>query len=1297
MPYNKTAILSTREEARGGRILGQVCSVPNGKIDKVSLFLEPSFLAPEGLTLLVSLYDVDSNSLPTGSPLAQASISTTEITTRRFYNFAVSATTGQRVAVTLAVPDGDASNFVGWRYVQTSAVSEPLLITNNSGVTWVADMSRKFAYIAYSQIPDVITYEDSSASLAQTAKIQAGTPKSSIDDSTNSFGDPTLTRAVVDGSNIVISFGDFVVSMVVDMSGSMTWNDRKGLRLQFMKAYIDDMEAILPSSSQALYSIVKFNSRRIGRMRLLLQSGASGSSVAGVRIVRKSGALPVTGPTDGVVIFEGLAEEILDAGLVSSTQYQYGAFSFDDAGNFSEAMISSSIPQSTTVKPIGVAGFNGEEEVVENSGFDIGKRMITLSWSHPQTDDITLQYDKIYLVRREDRPPESPADGTVLISGATSSDSAWDSPYHDFDTPFVPAGSPKDHSDYPVAGLTYYYAMFTENSLGTRCLLPNAGKGAVKVSEADRFWEKSEPPFDDPVTYGFDDTPPSPPTTPVATIGDEELSFSWAPSAARYVVYYKPDEYPKQVDVDGRPSYDGDVVFDGSAASFVHRGLDNGQPHFYVIVAFDSVANMSTGIPFAARPAAGGSDTISPASVRGFEAEPYNSTTNRLSWVLPLSDATTFEGWFGDSVQAICNVAFADSDPRTTSATLEFIEASRSATTIMPDNTTLTLTEAPDKRISPTTTSIPITSGDQTQQVDITGAITPSLAMNFGSVSQNDTTTISSTFEASPLLSVVSNLEEVSIQFHGLLSVKDSAGKLITGVKTGDVDVKLKNPFSISIKNEPAQFVNRPKWNPTCNDTDSPKRTLDKIPGVYAGTGNGFALVVEASFRDLPLETGINLTLRIIDKITSLPSSVVTLPNTNSNGEATFATAQETDEVLDRSGQPTGETQNVTRVRAELPPQASPGDYVVEVTGAYRGYSRTVTMDVHYETPLNIDLDLSPFVADGINVAEQKAFVYYGDPTSTSKVPVQDLTITDWKLSPLDAISKKNLRKRPFYSKDGVPGTGVRAYAKGGTAKNVFFGPSVDIGPETSEEETLQEQSSCVVGQEIYEVAVTAKAGGFSRTDFGFITLSPGPEAGPELNRIFLRKVSAFNKDIVFSDGIEESTWEVLADPTTDGVLSDKSSGIFFHDSVTALGGLVPQLDEGKVVTLTAKLFRGDTDARIYIRTDLTGPEGRPWYAKATITNGRALFHLRLNTKVSGEVVKPPGFGSDKPGTNIVYGDSTNIGWSASPLIFSLSAYVPVEVGGNPVTFYGGGGDLELHTPPCFLSFNEPLSLGTEG
>ena len=284
----------------------------------------------------------------------------------------------------------------------------------------------------------------------------------------------------------------------------------------------------------------------------------------------------------------------------------------------------------------------------------------------------------------------------------------------------------------------------------------------------------------------------------------------------------------------------------------------------------------------------------------------------------------------------------------------------------------------------------------------------------------------------------------------------------------------------------------------------------------------------------------------------------------------------------------------------------------------------------------------------------------------------------------------------------GIVGTGIKSATKGGTAKEVFFGPGSDIGI-VSDDPVLQSQydqkreiSSCITEGELYVISATAKVSGMTATGYGLVRLTGQTESqdGKQLSRIFLRKVDGFNTDTIYADGTEESEWEVVAKPENDGSTGSPASGAYFRERITALGGLVPSMDDGKIVTLSANVFSGTPEGqRIMVSTNLTGTEGRSGYAKARIENGVARFKLRLNSIVAGKVKEIPLAGESGSGGNLIYGSTDSVSWESSALIYSLTVYTILEVNGKQVTFYGGGSSLFDHTPPCYLSFTEPLSL----
>jgi hypothetical protein len=1241
MPFVKTTILSTREVAIGSRRLGQVVAVPNGRLDKVSLYLEPevsSAAVAESAMVIVEAYATDGFGLPSGAPLAQDSKRLADVGLNGFSNFRLEADVPTTAIITLRMDGGDADNLIAWRYTTASSGGE-LLVSLDAGATWSQDSTRKFAYVTYSAVADVVDTYD------QSALVQASEPKSVVDDTEAEFSLATLERAAVEGDTVVVDFGDMIITLVVDQSGSMTWNDRDGVRFDFLKAYIDDLESILPAGASARYSIVKFRSRRIGTMTLLAQSGEDvGAALQGVRIVRNQLGPPLDLFTAGnVTIFEGLAEQFVDRNLDPGTKYYYAAFTFDSNGNFSDQRINSATTESNPAFPDGVAGFSVAEEIVLSGEDDIGIRNARARWAHPAG----FSYDKITLIRRSDRFADSPEDlvptgnSEVLLNEAT--------------------GLPTQFLDTGLAtGQEYFYSIFTHFG-DQKCLFPNARKKSIKMSVAPRDWETQEPPNDVPPPL-FDDVPPAPPTGILVAESPGELMLEWdlpGDDAVRWKIFHHELRFPRPKTLEaGVQDYDGKLVYEGASRKFIHRSLENGQPNFYVIVAIDATNNHSVGAEAQGRPSATSTDDIAPPPVSSFASEPIDSTTNVVAWKLEGLRPTSIAVFFGDTARFVASVSFADTEGAAVSSTFEIVEVTRSV-----------------------------------QMIDGFDEVDPEEVIRLASMSSNSASIISSTATTNPVAGFLNNVKSASITVMARLRVvKKSTGELLHEVRTTPLAVTFQNPLEVSISNDPAQNVSFRGIKPTCTIEEGPSEVVTVLPGVYVGTGASFNAALEVKFRGVAPVDDVVLRVRILDATTGRPSTTVKLPETRNDGVAILTTRVATDEVVDRSGQPTGDAVSRSLIGISLPAQDVPGKYVLEVSASHRGFSRIVTQDVAYQPSLNVDVEASSFVPNGVDIAEQKAFVYFGDPLGpqNEKRPVPDGTVTDWsaRLIGGDALGKA----RPFFSRDGVPGTGVKAATKGGLARNVFFGPGTDV------EES--ERLSCTEG-EMWLISAAAKVAGQTASGSAVVELLP-TDPLDEYDRILLRvadggqSVDGPTSGIlaateIFSDGEMEATFEVVAKPEEDGDPDDIRSGRYFRNRILAVQGRVPSLEDGRIINGYLRIkFRGGglSTSNMLVRTNLTGPGGTTGRARAMVENGRALFHVRCNSRVSGPVPEVP-LGDEI--NNEVY-DTDFLVFRPSPTILSLVVFTVVEVGGKPTVFSGGGFNIERCTPTSFISLREPLA-----
>jgi hypothetical protein len=112
----------------------------------------------------------------------------------------------------------------------------------------------------------------------------------------------------------------------------------------------------------------------------------------------------------------------------------------------------------------------------------------------------------------------------------------------------------------------------------------------------------------------------------------------------------------------------------------------------------------------------------------------------------------------------------------------------------------------------------------------------------------------------------------------------------------------------------------------------------------------------------------------------------------------------------------------------------------------------------------------------------------------------------------------------------------------------------------------------------------------------------------------------------------------------------------------------------------------------VLVKTNVV-PAGQHGWAKARIEDGRALFTLSCNARVTGKVLVEPEAGT---GSNPVY-DAATLNWEKSPSVFSLRASIVLEVNGRPVVFSGGGSSISDSTPPAYLSLQEPLEPAASG
>lgn len=180
----------------------------------------------------------------------------------------------------------------------------------------------------------------------------------SLDD----FNEGVHFRTGANASNsLQLELEDRLLTILLDESGSMTWNDNSGDRYIYLQRLLTKLDATYPGVINT--NIIGFGGSLTRTNLFLAQSDAdflanedqdietllkttfqdSVFDFAGVRVVRRTDRFP-THPADGVVVAEGIIEAVKDENLVEGQRYYYGIWSFNKNTHFSRGQFISGVP-----------------------------------------------------------------------------------------------------------------------------------------------------------------------------------------------------------------------------------------------------------------------------------------------------------------------------------------------------------------------------------------------------------------------------------------------------------------------------------------------------------------------------------------------------------------------------------------------------------------------------------------------------------------------------------------------------------------------------------------------------------------------------------------------------------------------------------------------------------------------------------------------------------------------------------------------------------------------------------------
>jgi hypothetical protein len=316
---------------------------------------------------------------------------------------------------------------------------------------------------------------------------------------------------------------------------------------------------------------------------------------AGVRILRKEGGYPAN-PTDGTMVYDGLAGSCVDTGLTNGTTYYYAAFSYDEVPNYSAGATVTATPVAENV-----AETVGYTTVFSSISTVANRRAVPVVTSEAGTIESISIYHQggtghailaVYADAAGRPRSQLGVTDSTLINGTEG----WQT---------IALQNPVEVS----AGQTIWLAWVFENDPGMRWT-----EGAPGRAISKKTWSGGMPNnfgasltevnaiYSIYATYSTADViPPGSVSGLTATSGDAQVALSWTnpddADLAGVRILRKEGSYP------AGPT-DGIMVYDGLAGSCVDTGLTNGTTYCYTAFSYDEVPNYSAGATVTGTPVA---------------------------------------------------------------------------------------------------------------------------------------------------------------------------------------------------------------------------------------------------------------------------------------------------------------------------------------------------------------------------------------------------------------------------------------------------------------------------------------------------------------------------------------------------------------------------------------------------------------------------------------------------------------------------------------------------------------------
>jgi len=913
--------------------------------------------------------------------------------------------------------------------------------------------------------------------------------------------------------------------------------------------------------------------------------------------------------------------------------------------------------------------FGADQEHITRQDQDNSDRLFVLRYEVP--NDFNYSGGEVRIIRKTQKYPSHENDGDIVVAETAT------------------VGEHFITDSFPVVfGETYFYRIFSKNFIGNYSYLTDSPLAKIKIPEASDY-----------LISTLDDLSPDLLTVSglSTTPGNRKIWIEWLNPTledrfALVKVYYADDGFP--VIEDGEVS-SGELIFSGTLneESYVHRNINNAEGAFYTVVVTDRFGRISNTANVSEIPSNSVDESSIPLlDVENVHYEVANNQALTIKWDNPIEFTADIEGFFDDTI--LVYAALTD----------EFGES-------ISDDTNITM------RV----TSI---LGTSTQADDVFGTTRPV------KIEVNDTYTfavanpsngiIKGTLKMNGDINVLSQMELVDFEIQVFAFVPDTTSELLKNGKysknlfeflSKSVTIRLRNPWFVKLTNRDEKIISHlcrvqsDIFAFTTFVDDDIKIEKKIFDGAYIRGTSPFYARVEVKWKDLPLNSASTVSARIYDATMNLcddlkknKPSRLGLSSTVVTPQRSFPIQRGTIDVLDSKGEPTGSTREISFVDIPISPPNQPQAAYLIVQSRYGGYVSTQEMYLVFQNILQIELDAEAPVGDGVDISEQRASIYIINPDFpediTKRTTVPDLTTVRWRL----VVSDFGRNDIPFYSTDNVPATnGVFSYARGGSSRNIFVGPTRAII------HIIATPAGPVLSGEKYKISSTIVYDGLTATDEALLEVLP-PGHKNRFGSRFLMEFPKYKNEL-WSDGEDYEKLIITHDANSSitkysgcfrscalsfgndviPLVANQIVGIFFPEGWEAIWGDVTEVVDPYTGKTTLQI---GPDAEIYPAVNGTGSaqvsimedqDSTPVYFRVNKYYPPVQVVLSAQDLISATFLNP----CECLG---ILGDKLQ------PYEESISGASTILIDESTYSIYGGG-RIASGVPPTILVPKEPLNV----